>query len=83
MIKIVFLIDNDSINYTKINKEFHFEKNDAIKFFSILKFYLKKYGVPLIYKDENKEGEEKEDEDEEEEEDDKEENKNKEEKKED
>ena len=42
LIKIVFLLDNDSNNFSTINKEFHFEKNDAIKFFSILKFYLKK-----------------------------------------
>ena len=75
LIKIVFLID-DNNNFSTITKEFHFEKNDAIKFFSILKFYLKKYGVPLIFKDENKEGEEK-DEEEEEEEEDEEENENK------
>ena len=79
LIKIVFLLDNDNNNFSTINKELHFEKNDAIKFFSILKFYLKKYGVPLIFKDENKEGtEEKEEEDEEEEEED-DENENKEE----
>jgi hypothetical protein len=75
LIKIVFLIDDNS-NFSTKTKEFHFEKNDAIKFFSILKFYLKKYGVPLIFKDENKEGEEK-DEEEEEEEEDEEENENK------
>ena len=80
LIKIVFLLDNDNNNFSTINKEFHFEKNDAIKFFSILKFYLKKYGVPLIFKDENKEGEEKEEEEEEEEEDE-EENENKDEEK--
>ena len=72
LIKLVFLIDNDSNNFTTVEKELHFEKNDAKKFFEILKFYLKKYDVPLITKDstENtKEGsEEKEDEDEEEEE---------------
>ena len=54
LIKIVFLLDNDNHNFSTINKEFHFEKNDAIKFFSILKFYLKKYGVPLIFKDDKK-----------------------------
>ena len=74
LIKLVFLIDNDSNNFTTVEKELHFEKNDAKKFFEILKFYLKKYDVPLITKDstENtKEGsEEKEDEDEEEEEED-------------
>ena len=73
LIKIVFLLDNDNNNFSTINKEFHFEKKDAIKFFSILKFYLKKYGVPLIFKDDNKEGEEgkeEEEEDEEEEEED-------------
>ena len=79
LIKLVFLLDNDNNNFNTINKEFHFEKNDAIKFFAILKFYLKKYSVPLIFKDETKEKkEEKEDEDDEEEEeedDDEEENK--------
>ena len=60
LIKIVFLLDNENNNFSTINKELHFEKNDAIKFFSILKFYLKKYGVPLIYKDENKEKKQKE-----------------------
>ena len=62
----MFLLDNENNNFSTINKELHFEKNDAIKFFSILKFYLKKYEVPLIFKDENKESaEEKEEEDEE------------------
>ena len=69
LIKIVFLLDNDSNNFITKNKEFHFEKNDAIRFFAILKFYLKKYGVPLIFKDEYKEEDEKEEEEEEEEED--------------
>ena len=55
LIKIVFLLDNDSNNFNTINKELHFEKNDAYKFFAILKFYLKKYCVPLIFKDETKE----------------------------
>ena len=69
LIKLVFLLDNDNNNFATIDKEFHFEKNDANKFFGILKFYLKKYGVPLIFKDDNnKEGDEKEGEDEEEEE---------------
>ena len=69
IIKLVFLLDNDNNNFATIDKEFHFEKNDANKFFGILKFYLKKYGVPLIFKDDNnKEGDEKEGEDEEEEE---------------
>ena len=75
IIKLVFLLDNDSNNFKTIEKELHFEKKDAKKFFEILKFYLKKYDVPLISKDEtgNKEGneekEEEEDEEEEEEED--------------
>ena len=73
LIKIVFLLDNDSNNFITKNKEFHFEKNDAIRFFAILKFYLKKYGVPLIFKDEYKEDDEKEEEEEEEEEEDEEE----------
>ena len=62
LIKLVFLIDNDSNNFTTVEKELHFEKNDTKKFFEILKFYLKKYDVPLITKDstENtKEGSEK------------------------
>ena len=79
VIKLVFLLDNDSNNFKTIEKELHFEKNDAKKFFEILKFYLKKYDVPLITKDETKtkedSNEEKEDEDEEEEEDDDEEEK--------
>ena len=82
LIKIVFLLDNDNNNFSTINKEFHFEKNDAIKFFSILKFYLKKYGVPLIFKDDKKEGDEKDEEEEDEEEEEEEdENDNKEEEK--
>ena len=72
LIKLEFLNDNDGSSFNTINKEFHLEKNDAIKFFAILKFYLKKNWVPLVYKDEF---EEEEDEDEEEEEDDDEEDK--------
>ena len=79
-IKLVFLLDNDSNNFSTIEKELHFEKNDAKKFFEILKFYLKKYDVPLIFQEKsgsNKEGtEDKDDEDEEEEEEDDEEEEN-------
>jgi hypothetical protein len=32
LIKLVFLIDNDSNNFTTVEKELHFEKNDAKKF---------------------------------------------------
>ena len=70
-IKIVFLLDNDNNNnFNTIEKELHFEKNDAKKFFEILKFYLKKYDVPLIFqeKGKDKEGNEDDDEDDEEEE---------------
>ena len=86
IIKLVFLLDNDNTNFNTIEKELHFEKNDAKKFYEILKFYLKKYDVPLIFKDQtnnNKEGNEENDEDDEEEEeedDDEEENDKKEEK---
>ena len=80
-IKLVFLLDNDGNNFNTIEKELHFEKNDAKKFFEILKFYLKKYDVPLIFqeKGKDKEGNEDDDEDdeEEEEEDDEEENEKK------
>ena len=69
-IKLVFLLDNDGNNFNTIEKELHFEKNDAKKFFEILKFYLKKYDVPLIFqeKGKDKEGNEDDDEDDEEEE---------------
>ena len=69
-IKLVFLLDNDGNNFNTIEKELHFEKNDAKKFFEILKFYLKKYDVPLIFqeKGKDKEGNEDKDEDDEEEE---------------
>ena len=69
-IKLVFLLDNDGNNFNTIEKELHFEKNDAKKFFEILKFYLKKYDVPLIFqeKGKDKEGSEDKDEDDEEEE---------------
>ena len=68
-IKLVFLLDNDGNNFNTIEKELHFEKNDAKKFFEILKFYLKKYDVPLIFqeKGKDKEGNEDDDEDDEEE----------------
>ena len=73
-IKIVFLLDNDNNNnFNTIEKELHFEKNDAKKFFEILKFYLKKYDVPLIFEDssgKNKEENDDEEDDEEEEEED-------------
>ena len=78
VIKLVFLLDNDSNNFNTIEKELHFEKNDAKKFFEILKFYLKKYDVPLIFQESgnNQDNEEKDDEDEEEEEEDDEEDEN-------
>ena len=67
-IKLVFLLDNDANNFSTVEKELHFEKNDAKKFFEILKFYLKKYDVPLIFQEKGKEGTEDEDEDDDEEE---------------
>ena len=51
LIKLVFLLDNDTNIFSTIEKELHFEKNDTKKIFEILKFYLKKYDVPLIFKD--------------------------------
>ena len=59
LISLIFSLD-DSNN--SIIKELHFEKSDAIKFFAILKFYLKKYDVSLVFKDQielNKKEEEK------------------------
>ena len=51
-ITLLFILDNNIDTFKSKVKEFHFEYENAVKFFNMLKYYLSKFNIPLNYKNE-------------------------------
>ena len=55
IITLLFVLDNDVNNFKSKIKEFYFDYENGLKFFKILKYYLKKNNIPLTFMDSNAE----------------------------
>ena len=53
IITLLFVLDNDVNNFKSKIKEFYFDYENGIKFFKILKFYLKKNNIPISFMNNN------------------------------
>jgi hypothetical protein len=53
IITLLFVLDNDVNNFKSKIKEFYFDYENGVKFFKILKFYLKKNNIPISFVNNN------------------------------